>query len=113
MLAEESLRAGDLDEALAQLQDAVRKDTANAKLRIFLFQLLAVLGQWGRALTQLEVAGELDAGALAMVQTYREAIRCEVLRTGVFAGQRSPLFFGQPQPCTASLPYHIQSQHNY
>ena len=39
----------------------------------FLFQLLAVQGQWDRALTQLNMAGEMDAAHLAMVQTYREA----------------------------------------
>ncbi len=66
----------------------MRKDPANAKHRIFLFQLLAVLGQWERAMNQLNVAGELDAGTLAMVQTYREALRCEVLRGEIFAGRR-------------------------
>ena len=48
------------------------------KLRVFLFQLLCVLGQWERALTQLNVAAELDAQALAMAQMYREALQCEM-----------------------------------
>jgi len=103
MLAEDSLREGDLDASLRLLQDQVRKDPANAKYRIFLFQLLALMGDWPRALNQLGVAGELDAGTLAMVQTYREAIRCEVLRTQVFAGKRSPLVFGQPEEWIALL----------
>ncbi len=46
MQAEESLREGRLQDALAELQAQVRKEPANAKYRIFLFQLLAVLGQW-------------------------------------------------------------------
>lgn len=103
MLAEQHLKDGDLGKALAALQQAVRGDPGNAKLRIFLFQLLAVLGQWDRALNQLAVAGELDAGALAMVQTYREALRCEALRAQVFAGRRSPLLFGDPEPWLALL----------
>jgi type VI secretion system protein ImpE len=81
----------------------VRKDASDVKLRIFLFQLLAVLGQWGRALTQLNVAGELDAATLPMVQTYREAIQCEALRADIFAGKRAPLIFGEPQPWLAQL----------
>lgn len=96
MLAEESLREGNLEETLARLQGEVRKNPAEPKHRIFLFQLLSVLGDWDRALNQLNVAGDLDDGALAMVQTYREALRCEALRAEVFAGRRSPLLFGEP-----------------
>lgn len=96
--AEQSLRNGDPALALQQLQEQVRANPGDAKLRIFLFQLLAVLGQWERALTQLEVASNLDVSALAMTQMYREAIRCEVLRVQVFAGRKSPLIFGQPEP---------------
>lgn len=103
MLAEDRLREGDLEGALLQLQERVRKEPANAALRVFLFQLLALMGQWPRALNQLGVAGELDAGTLAMVQTYREALRCEVLRAEVFAGKRSPLIFGQPAEWVALL----------
>ena len=103
MSADQLLREGQLDEALAALTQQVRAKPADAKLRTFLFQLLAVNGQWERALTQLNVAGELDAGALAMVQTYREAIRCEVLRAEIFAGKRSPLVFGKPDEWIALL----------
>ena len=103
MLSEDSLQEGHLEESLAQLQAQVRKDPANVKYRVFLFQLLAVLGQWDRALNQLRVAGEMDAGALAMVQTYREALRCEVFREGVFAGRRSPLLLGDPAQWLALL----------
>lgn len=103
MQAEQSLREGRLQDALAELQAQVRKEPANAKYRIFLFQLLAVLGQWERALNQLNVLGEMDASSLPMVQTYREAIRCELLRAEVFAGRRSPLVFGDPEPWMAWL----------
>jgi len=58
--AERSLREGDPAAALARLQDDVRARPADAKLRVFLFQLLCVLGQWERALNQLKVASELD-----------------------------------------------------
>jgi len=103
MLAEQTLRDGNLDEALTQLQDQVRKDPSNAKYRTFLFQLLTVMGNWDRAINQLKVAGELDPGTLAMVQTYREAIRCEVLRADIFAGKRTPLLFGEPEEWMALM----------
>lgn len=103
MLAQQLIRDGDLAGALAALQDAVRKNSADPKLRVFLFQLLCVLGQWNRALTQLSVAGEMDAGALPMVQTYREAIQCEALRAEILKGQRAPVIFGEPQPWMAQL----------
>lgn len=103
MDAQELIGQGRLHDALATLQDQVRKEPGNARYRTFLFQLLCVLGQWQRALTQLNVVAELDAGALPMVQTYREAIQCEVLRGDVFRGTRQPLVFGEPRPWLAQL----------
>ena len=103
LTAEDSLRAGDPNEALKSLQEQVRAKPADAKLRVFLFQLLCVLGQWERALNQLDVAATLDPLALAMAQTYREAIRCELLRAQVFAGKKSPMVFGQPEEWLALL----------
>jgi len=103
MSEEQLLREGDLPGALASLQDRVRKDPAAVKHRVFLFQLLAVMGDWDRALNQLNVAAELDASTLAMAQVYREAIQCEVLRAAVFEGRRSPLFFGDPEEWAAWL----------
>ncbi|MCB1825353.1 MAG: tetratricopeptide repeat protein [Candidatus Competibacteraceae bacterium] len=103
MQAEQSVREGRLQDALAELQAQVRKEPANAKYRIFLFQLLAVLGQWERASNQLNVLEEMDPESLPMVQTYREALRCELLRAEVFAGRRSPLIFGDPEPWMALL----------
>jgi type VI secretion system protein ImpE len=96
MLAEQFIQEGDLAAALTALQQAVRKDPSSAKQRVFLFQLLCVLKDWPRALTQLNVAAELDASTLPMAQTYREAIQCEALRADIFAGKRAPLIFGEP-----------------
>jgi len=97
MLAEQSLRDGDVVSSLKLLQEQVKADPANPTLRVFLFQLLAVRGDWGRALNQLNVAGELDAGTLAMVQTYQEALRCEAYRAEVFSGRHRPHLFGKPE----------------
>lgn len=103
MSAEQLLREGRLPEAIAELKEQVRGNPASAKQRIFLFQMLAVEGSWDKALTQLNTAAELDTEALAMAQTYRTALECEVLREKVFAGERTPLIFGEPEHWIALL----------
>jgi len=101
--AQLALKEGDAQRALKLLTDQVRSAPNDAKLRTFLFQLLCLLGQWDRALNQLNVNAELDAAALPMVQTYREAIQCETLRLQVFAGQKVPMLFGEPEEWIALL----------
>lgn len=101
--AEQALKEGDALRALKLLTDEVRSSPQDAKKRVFMFQLLCVLGQWERALNQLNVAFELDASTLPMVQTYREAIACETLRLQVFAGQKAPMLFGEPETWIALL----------
>jgi len=103
------LAAGNPQAALETLQARVRERSADPKLRVFLFQLLCVLGQWQRALNQLEVCGELDAATLPMVNTYREALKCEAVREAVFAGKTTPMIFGRPQPWIASLVEALQA----
>lgn len=103
MDARELLRDGEIDAALKALQAQIRSEPANADLRVFLFQLFCVNGNWDKALTQLEVAGEMDPGTLGMVQVYREAVRHEAFRTEVFAGRKTPLVFGDPQQWIALL----------
>ena len=100
---EEAVRQGRLDEALSALQAAIRKSPADPKYRVLLFQLLSLMGDWGRAMTQLNVVCELDAKTLPMVQTYRTALKCEELRAEVFAGKRTPLLFGEPALWAALL----------
>lgn len=101
--AEQALKDGDPQAALKLLTEQVRAAPQDAKLRVFMFQLLCLLGQWERALNQLKVAQELDIGTLPMVQTYREAIACETLRLQVFAGHKVPMLFGEPETWVALL----------
>ena len=97
------LRSGDPSAALDALKQEVRRAPRDARLRTFLFQLFCIFGAWDRALTQLTVAGELDPLALPMVQAYGAAIRCEMLRARVFAGERTPTIFGDPEPWMSML----------
>lgn len=108
--AQDLLADGDPEAALGALQQQVRANASDVKLRIFLFQLLSVLGQWDRALTQLEVCGELDAGTLAMVDTYRQALQCEAVRESVLAGRTTPHVFGRPASWVALLVEALQAE---
>ena len=96
MNVEEYIKAGQLDEALAFAQEAVRKTPAEARPRILLFQLLSVLGQWERALTQLNVLRDMDPECMVLAEIFRPVLQCEALREEIFAGKRSPLIFGEP-----------------
>ncbi|WP_242500567.1 type VI secretion system accessory protein TagJ [Tropicimonas sp. IMCC6043] len=101
--AQELLLANDLTGALDALQDAVRAKPADAKLRIFLFQLLCVMGDWKRAINQLKLSATMDKDAEEMAKAYREVLRCEVFREKVFTGEREPLVFGEPNEWIALL----------
>lgn len=97
-----------LADQITEVQTAIKASPADVKQRVFLFQLLAIVGQWSRALNQLKVIHELDASAIPMVQTYSHALRIEPLREAIFAGQREPLFLGEPAPWVGSLLHALQ-----
>jgi len=101
--ARELLRLGEARVALEQLKQEVRKAPRDARLRIFLFQLFCVFGEWERGVTQLSVVAEIEPQAIPMVQAYRAAIRCEILRGKIFAGERTPTVFGAPEPWMSLL----------
>lgn len=103
MLAEQMLHDGNLQGALEDLQEQIRRQPENSRYRVFFFQLLAVLGQWERAMNQLTVLEELDRDIWPMVHMYRSAIQCEVLRGEIFAGRQTPLIFGEPPEWMAWL----------
>lgn len=101
--AEAAVKAGNPQEALQHLTAAVKAKPDDAKLRIFMAQLLCVLGQWERAHTQLNVCADMDAKAIPMREMSGHALRCELIRAAVFEGKRSPMVFGQPDQWLAML----------
>ena len=103
MIAEQLLKDGRPDEALKGLQAKVRDDPANAKSRVFLFQLLSVLGDWKRANTQLQVLSEMDSDSMMLARIFEPILLCEAIRADVFAGNRTPIIFGQPPEWIGSL----------
>jgi type VI secretion system protein ImpE len=91
------IKDGDLDSCRSLLFEEVKKNPLDPKLRVFLFQLLCVLGDWERASNQLEVAAELDPQCLMLKAMYGPAIQAEPFRSDVFHGLRAPLIFGEPE----------------
>jgi len=96
MNAEELLRAGKLSEALARLNESVRANPADTQLRVFLFQLQSVLGNWDKALNQLNVIESMNPETLMLSRIFAPVVACEALRSEVFQGRRTPLLFGEP-----------------
>jgi type VI secretion system protein ImpE len=101
--AEAAVRAGDPKRALAALTVAVKAAPAKPQLRIFMAQLLCVMGQWERAHTQLNVVADMDSTTGPMREMVGHALRCELIRAAVFAGKRSPMVFGHPDEWLAVL----------
>lgn len=96
MTPEELLRQGKLDECLKEVESRVRANPADGKLRVMLFQVLSVMGQWDRAQNQLQVCAGMNPANMLMAQVCKQAILCEHLRSEVWAGKRSPLVLGEP-----------------
>lgn len=103
MYAEQLVREGKFHDALEDLKKYVRKEPDNSRYRTFLFQLLALMGDWERALNQLNVLSDLEATLWPMLHIYKEAIQCEYLRKEVFAGRKQPLLLGEPPGWIALL----------
>src|SRR5687768_14920588 len=96
MTAEDLIRAGKLDEALASLQESIRGNAADPGLRVFLFQLQCVLGNWEKALTQLKVLADLNPETYMLARIFGPVVNCEIFRAEVFQGKRTPIIFGEP-----------------
>ena len=96
MTSAQLVQAGRLEEGLKALQADIRNRPQEPKLRLFLFQLNCVLGQFDKALNQLQVVASLNADTMLLAQIFRPVIACELFRREVFTGKRRPLIFGEP-----------------
>jgi type VI secretion system protein ImpE len=103
MNAQDLARAGRLSESLSQLQEEVRAAPGDEKLRVFLFQLLSILGKWDRALTQLQVLAGMSSDSAMLSRIFEPVVHCEMLRAEIFAGTRTPVIFGEPEEWMGSL----------
>jgi type VI secretion system protein ImpE len=95
MDADQLLRDGDLDGARSALVEAVRANPGDERARMFLFQLLAVAGEWDKAHIHLEALARISPEARMLATVYSMAMKAEVQRAGIFAGrERMPVIRG-------------------
>lgn len=99
-----------LAEQQAGLVAAIKAKPNAVELRVHLAQLSMLTGNWTRAVAQLQTAATLAASAIPMAQMYREAIRCEIQREKIFAGELAPQTIGQPEPWFATLSQSLTSR---
>jgi type VI secretion system protein ImpE len=95
-LADDLLRDGDLDGARTALVEIVRTRPDDEQARMFLFQLLAVRGEWDKARTQVQGLASLSPEAQMLSVAYGQAIEAEKQRAAVFDGAVDmPLLIGE------------------
>ena len=102
MTAEELLKEARPEEALKELQKAVRDQPANAKPRVFLFQLLSVLGDWQRANTQLQVLSEMDSESMMLARLFEPVLLINHLPLQGFPAVIDKLPRGGTEPRTSA-----------
>lgn len=101
--ADDLFRAGDLDGARQALVEIVRAKPADQTARIFLFQLLCILGEWERAKTHLNTLAQLSSEAQMLAVAYNQAITAEQFRAEVFAGRATPPNLSRQSPWANDL----------
>lgn len=84
--ADQLVRSGDLDGARSALIEVVRAQPSDQGARMFLFQLLALAGEWDKAKKQLDLLAQLSGEAQMLAVAYNQAIAAEGERAAVFAG---------------------------
>jgi type VI secretion system protein ImpE len=80
------LHQGDLVGARALLVEQVKAQPSDEQARMFLFQLLALTGEWDKARTQVQALASLSPEAQMLAAAYGQAIEAEAVRRAVFNG---------------------------
>ena len=98
-----------VSELLAGALSAVKASPTSASARMKLFRVFCLTGQWDRAVIQLDTASAMDAELAMTSLVYKQAIACERFRAEVFAGHRTPVVIGEPQPWLGWMMQALQS----
>jgi type VI secretion system protein ImpE len=88
---------------LSYAEAKVRAHPAQVKHRWELFQLLCIIGQWERAIQQLQVCAKQQPDEIAAAHVWRDLIRAERSRSRVFAGKQPPGLVFEPLPWMLDL----------
>jgi type VI secretion system protein ImpE len=92
--ADDLLRAGDLDGARRVLVEIARRVPGDVPTRLFLWQLLAIAGEWTKAKGQLATLAQLSPEAQMLSVVYGQALDAEATRTAVFSGTQRAVIHG-------------------
>jgi type VI secretion system protein ImpE len=85
------LAGGDIRGARSALIEEVRANPGDPRVRMFLFQLCVLTGEWDRAKSQLETLAKLDPAAKMLAVAYSQCIVAEAQRAAVMAGDEAAL----------------------
>ena len=85
-----SFDSDSLNAMVAHTSEQIKKAPQNSDLRVHLFQYLALLGQWDRAASQLDLCYKLNASSMPLTTQYNLAILAEQKREQVFSGNVKP-----------------------
>jgi len=103
MNANQLLQAGQLQEAVAAANAAVKASPADVKLRSFLCELLCFQGDFDRADKLLDALAQLDTSTAVGVSLFRQLVRGAKWRQQTFQEGRLPEFIDKP-------PEHVQQR---
>jgi type VI secretion system protein ImpE len=110
--AGELIRKGDLGGARAALVEEVRANPGDMRPRMFLSQVLCVLGEWDKAEAHLRAMASAEAPAMMLQKTLSQVIAAERVREDVFAGRVAmPVLVDSPAPWVASLTAALEAEH--
>lgn len=89
--ADDLIRDGDVGAARAALIEEVKARPEDRRSRMFLSQILMVLGEWDKALTHVKTIANQSPEAMTLMTAYGRAIAAEKEREAVFAGRSAPI----------------------
>ncbi len=101
--ADTLLRAGDLEGARSALVEGAKSAPSDQGVRMFLFQLNCLMGDWDRARAQLRVLASLSPEAQMLAVNYNMAIDAELERADAFAGKSPPALLVSSSPWARDL----------
>lgn len=86
-IGDDLLRAGDLEGARASLIETVKHAPNDQSARMFLWQLMALSGEWDKAINQLRALAQMSAEAQMLATVYHGVIKAERQRLDAYAGE--------------------------
>lgn len=93
--ADELFASGDIQGAREELIKQVRSEPGSIPVRMFLFQLFSLTGEWKRAKSQLDTLAKLDPEMKMLSVAYSQCIEAEQVRESVFAGEADMPFLSK------------------